>query len=76
MTEWKAYTWYGVYCDYNCGSITAVAASLEMARCECLKELTNNHTHKWEDISDCRVIMEEEPDIEDLPCVIVCLGSA
>lgn len=73
--EWKAYTWYGVMCDYNCGSVTAIATSIDMARSMIIEKWTQNK-YNWKEIDDCVTIVKDEPVVEDLPCIIECLGSA
>jgi hypothetical protein len=71
----KAYTWYGVMCDYNCGSVTTIAESIEEARAMIIARWTGDK-YNWKEIDDCKTIVADEPVIEDLPCIIECLGSA
>ena len=68
----RAYCWYGVLTDYDSGSVTIVAESVEQAR-----ELINKQNHHRYSREDLEVIMNQDPDIvEELPCIIESPGSA
>ncbi len=75
----KSYTWYGVLTEYTSGSVTAIAGSVDEARSLIIDKWSRGNpvdhlTGAVQD--DVDVVMNEEPDIEDLPCVIECHGSA
>jgi hypothetical protein len=77
--DMKAYTWYGVLYDYGSGSVTAVAGSVDEARrlivdkwsCGAPLRLLPGAVQ-----DDIKVVMNKDPAVADLPCVVEYRGSA